>query len=160
MEESNRKCGAARVCHPRGSPAGTTVEIRNTIGDITLAAPLTHVTIDATLGDIDVRSAQIDHLDARITVTGSIHGEAPTSSNITLKTGDADLHVTRPGTHTIRTTTGDVQLRVDPALVVGLNHHIGSGDLTSELTTAATDPVNTYLYLSSETGDITVKYAR
>lgn len=141
-------------------PAGTTVEIRNTIGDITLAAPLTHVTIDASLGDIDVRSPQIDRLDAKITVSGSIHGEAPASSNITLNTGDADLHITHAGTHTIRTTTGDVTMRVDPALVVGITHTVGAGAFTSEFTTTATDTINTYLYLSSDTGDITVTQAK
>ena len=140
-------------------PAGTTVEIRNTIGDITLAAPLTHVTIDASLGDIDVRSPQIDRLDAKITVSGSIHGEAPASSNITLNTGDATFLVSQPGTHTIRTTTGDVTVRVNPALVVGITHAVGTGNFTSDFTTTA-DAVNTYLHLASETGDITVNVAR
>lgn len=141
-------------------PAGTTIEIRNTIGDITLDASLTHVSIDASLGDIDVRSTQIGHLDAQIAVSGSISGKAPASSNITLNTGDADLLVSHPGTHTIRTTTGDVTVRVDPTLVVGITHTIGTGVFTSEFTTTATDSVNTYLHVSSETGDITVKQAR
>ncbi|MEY2846832.1 MAG: hypothetical protein RL076_2378 [Chloroflexota bacterium] len=141
-------------------PAGTTIEIRNTIGDITLDASLAHVTIDASLGDIDVRSTQIGHLDAQIAVSGSISGKAPASSNITLKTGDANLDVTQPGTHTIRTTTGDVTVQVDPTLIVALRHSVGNGDFTSELTTTATDTVNTYLYVSSETGDVTVTQAK
>ena len=141
-------------------PAGTNIEIQNTIGDITLDAPLNSVSINATLSTIDVKSDNIEHLDAHVTVSGGIQGNAPKTSRITLNTGDADLLVSHPGTHTIRTTTGDVTVRVDPTLVVGITHTIGTGAFTSEFTTTTTDSVNTYLHVSSETGDITVKQAR
>lgn len=137
-------------------PAGSSLEIRTSMSDITLDANVAQVDIAASFGTLELPATHIDRLDATYTVGGKILGNAPYTSSITMNAGDIDMYVDQPGSHTIRVTRGDIALTLRKSLHVTTTQSAPNGAFYSQLTTPNASNPNVYLYLNTEVGNITL----
>lgn len=137
-------------------PAGTSLDISNTVGDLALDGQLNAVTVVLDTGSIELRTADINTLDATFKVSGDITGEAAKSSTINVNVGSVDLHVSQPGTHTISASTGDIEMNVVSALNVAATYQITNGEFSSQVPNTTASMADVILNLTIENGDITI----
>lgn len=135
-------------------PAGTSLEISNTVGDIELDGQLNAVKVTQNLGSIELRTPDINSLDATLEVGGDIEGEAPKSSTINITVGSVDLHVSQPGTHAITASTGDIDVSVDTKLTVAATYQITTGEFNSQMANTSKETADVIIDLVVVTGDI------
>jgi hypothetical protein len=135
-------------------PAGTSLEISNTVGDIELDGQLNAVKVTQNLGSIELRTPDINSLDATLEVGGDIEGEAPKSSTINITVGSVDLHVSQPGTHAITASTGDIDVSVDTKLTVAATYQITTGEFNSQMASTSKETADVIIDLVVATGDI------
>lgn len=135
-------------------PAGTSLDINNTVGDIELNGTLDTVTVSMDIGSIKVHTPTIEMLEA--TFTGDIEGEAPKSSTINVNLGSVDLHVSQPGTHTIRASTGEIDISVADALTVATTYRVTNGEFSSQVPSSTADSADVILNVAIENGDIDI----
>jgi len=137
-------------------PAGTSLEISNTVGDIELNGTLNEVTVTQNLGSIELRTSDIYSLNATLEVGGDIEGKAPKASTINVNLGSVDLHVGQPGTHTIRASTGDIDVSVDTQLTVAATYQITNGEFNSQVVNTSKETADVIIDLVVVTGDIEI----
>lgn len=137
-------------------PAGTSLEISNTVGDIELNGTLDDVKVAQNLGSIELRTPNINSLDAIFAVGGDIEGKAPKSSTINVNIGSADLNVSQPGTHTITASTGDIDVSVDTLLTVATTYQITTGEFNSQVANTSKEVADVIIDVVVGTGDIEI----
>jgi hypothetical protein len=137
-------------------PAGTSLNINNTVGDIELNGTLNEVTVTQNLGSIKLRTQEINSLDATLEVGGDIEGKAPKSSIINVNLGSVDLHVSQPGTHTIRASTGEIDISVADPLTVATTYRVTNGEFSSQVPSSTADNADVIMNVAIENGDIDI----
>jgi hypothetical protein len=137
-------------------PAGTSLDIRNTVGDIELNGTLNTVTISIGLGSIKLHTPAIESLDATFRTGGDISGEAAKSSIINVNLGSVDLHVSQPGTHTIRASTGEIDISVADPLTVATTYRVTNGEFSSQVPSSTADNADVIMNVAIENGDIDI----
>ena len=137
-------------------PAGTSFDISNTVGDIEIDGRLNEVKVTQNLGSIELRTTDINSLDATITVGGDIEGKAPKSSTINVNVGSVDMHIGQPGTHTITASTGDIDVSVDAPLTVAATYQITTGEFNSQVANTSKETADVIIDLVVVTGDIEI----
>ncbi|MCE2849825.1 MAG: DUF4097 family beta strand repeat-containing protein [Roseiflexaceae bacterium] len=137
-------------------PHGTSLTITNTFGEINLGGILHNVVVSSTLGTITVNSAQIDQLDLTSTVSSSIKGLAPKSTNISLNRGSVALHVVQAGQHDVYVKDGSIAMKVDQTMTIATVHRANNGTFHSEVVNTKTNPADVSLSLIIDNGNIEV----
>ena len=137
-------------------PHGTSLTITNTFGEINLGGILHNVVVSSTLGTITVNSAQIDQLDLTSTVSSSIKGLAPKSTNISLNRGSVALHVVQAGQHDVYVKDGSIAMKVDQTMTIATVHRATNGTFHSEVVNTKTNPADVSLSLIIDNGNIEV----
>lgn len=137
-------------------PAGTSLEISNTVGDVELDGQLNAVNVTQNVGSIELRTPNINSLDATIAVGGDVEGKAPKSSTINVTVGSVDLHVSQPGTHAITASTGDIDVSVDTLLTVAATYQITTGEFNSQVANTSKETADVIIDLTVVTGDIEI----
>lgn len=137
-------------------PAGTSLEISNTVGDIELNGTLHDVKITQNIGTIELRTPDISSLDATLEVGGDIEGKAPKSSSLNVNVGSVDLYINQPGTHAITASTGDIDVSVDTHLTVATTYQITTGEFNSQVANISKESADVIIDLVVITGDIEI----
>ena len=137
-------------------PAGTSLEISNTVGDIELNGTLDDVKITQNIGSVELRTPDINSLDATLVVGGDIEGKAPKSSTLNVNVGSVDLYINQPGTHAITASTGDIDVRVDTQLTVATTYQITTGEFNSQVANISKETADVIIDLVVITGDIEI----
>ena len=137
-------------------PAGTSLDISNTVGDIELNGQLNEVNVTQNLGSIELRTPDINSLNAALNVGGDVEGDAPKSSTIDVTVGSVDLHVSQPGTHAITASTGDIDVSVDALLTVAATYQITTGEFNSQVANTSKEVADVIIDVVVGTGDIEI----
>lgn len=137
-------------------PAGTSLEISNTVGDIELNGTLNGVKVTQNLGSIELRTPNINSLDATLEVGGDIEGKAPKSSSLNVNVGSVDLYINQPGTHAITASTGDIDVSVDTLLTVATTYQITTGEFNSQVANISKESADVIIDVVVGTGDIEI----
>jgi hypothetical protein len=137
-------------------PAGTSLDISNTVGDVELNGQLNAVKVSQNLGSVELRTPDINSLDATLKIGGNIEGDAPKSSTINVNVGSVDLHVSQPGTHAITASTGDIDVSVDTLLTVAATYQITTGEFNSQVANTSKEVADVIIDLVVITGDIEI----
>jgi len=162
-------------------PEGSSLEVKTVSGDTSLEGPFGAVSVSSVSGDVDVadpcdvvdvRTASGDVSVNRVSTTlkcRSASGDVECRScaattDVTSASGDVNVMADQPGQVTVKTVSGDIQVRVARGLVVDVDANSVSGELGTNIDldapgSAGSDEEPVYVKAATVSGDIRVDKA-
>lgn len=137
-------------------PAKVDIEVETSSGDVSVSGTTGRIKVNAVSGDTTVRAEQATSIDVRA-VSGDVTiGGGATGAKVETISGEIQLDFTAPpGTVTVRSTSGDVILRVpSPTDTYRVSITSVSGDQDVSLPTAPTG--DRLISVETVSGDIRV----